>query len=137
MNENILQQLYKGKYSPIKLLGLFFGLNILLVILIVLFKIKPVGIWIGFQTILLLYSTTSLIVGALSDIKAILYYPLIILGFIIFYLLGKNLAQILSDTTIGDFEYLKNFILLNFLYFSILTLLSNIYRKAKKTLENM
>ncbi|MCO5231918.1 MAG: hypothetical protein M9958_12275 [Chitinophagales bacterium] len=137
MNKNLLQQLYIGKFSPIKILGLFLLFHILFAISILVFKIEPVGVWIGFQTILLFYSSSSLIIGAVSEIKAYLYYPLIILGFIVFYFLGKNLAQILSKTSIDDFEYLKNFIVLNFLYFFILTLLSNIYRKAKKALETM
>ena len=132
-----LQQLYRGYSSPIAQFVFFLALNLLAAATVNSMGLEKSAIWSVFQTLLFISSTVSLAVGGLTKVPPYLYYPFSIIAFIFFFTLSKKLSTIVTGSTVNEFLFVGNFILLNIVFYVIFMIASLIFRGAKKTLEKL
>lgn len=135
--EKNLDTLYKGKFSPVAQFIAFLVINLLALAACKILKTDTNNTWVIFQTILFFFSTTTISIGVFSKNNAFVYYPAIIIFFIIFFTLSKRLPNWITGVSVLEIPYLQNFVLLNILFFFIFLLASLIYRGAKQAFENM
>ncbi len=136
MDKNI-ELIYKGNYNPVLQFLIFMVIHLAAFGSVYLFNIEHRNVWVMFQTILFFYTTSSLVSGAFTNNHALHYYPAIIISFIIFFFLGKKLAEISSQIQLDDIPYMKNFVTLNILFFTLFLLVTNVFRWAKQKFETM
>lgn len=132
-----IELLYTGKFNPAFQVVFFIVVNLLAIGCTYLLKLDPATIWVVFQTILFFHSTSSIVLGIFTNNDPKLYYPVIILIFIIFFTLSKRIPTAVSRTSIDDLPHIQNFVLLNVLFFFVFLLASLLYRGMKQALEKM
>jgi hypothetical protein len=136
MDKNI-ELIYKGDYNPVYQFLIFMGIHLVAFASIYIFDVVPNNVWVIFQTILFLYAASSIASGLFTNNIAQYYYPAIIVSFIIFFFLGKKLAETASHLKLDEIQYMKNFVFLNILFFFLLMLVSMVFRFVKQKLETM
>lgn len=135
--EKSLETLYKGKFSPLSQFIIFLAINIIAFGVAKSLQVDTNNTWVIFQTILFFFSTTTVAIGVFSKNHPFVYYPAIILLFIIFFTLSKRFPEWTTGVSVLEIPYLQNFVLLNILFFFIFLLASLIYRGAKQAFEKM
>lgn len=136
MDKNI-ELIYKGKFNPIYQFLLFMGFHLVAFASIKIFNVDQNNVWIIFQTLLFFFSVSSLAIGAFFENNPLHYYPITLVSFIIFFFLGKKLAAISSQIPLDDIPYMKNFVILNILFFVLFLMATSVFRWAKEKFETM
>lgn len=135
--EKSMETLYKGKFSLWSQMTFFFLVNLIALGLGKVLQMDTNTTWVIFQSILFFFSTASITIGVFSQNNPVLYYPGIIILFIIFFTLSKKIPTWLTGSSALEMSNIKFFALLNILFFVIFLLASLIYRGAKQAFEKM
>lgn len=135
--EKSMETLYKGKFSVWSQLTFFFLVNLIALGIGKALQLDTNTTWVIFQTILFFFSTASITIGVFSQNNPFLYYPGIIILFVIFFTLSKKLPTWLTGSSALEMSNIKFFALLNILFFVIFLLASLIYRGAKQAFEKL
>lgn len=136
MDKNI-ELIYKGDYNPMYQFLIFMVIHLVAFASVYIFHIEKHNVWIIFQTILFFYTVSSLVSGAFTHNIPQHYYPAIIVSFVIFFFLGKKLAEVSSHVHLDDIKYMKNFVVLNIIFFILFMIPTVVFRWAKGKFETM
>ena len=136
MDKN-LELIYKEEYNPVYQFIIFMVIHIVAFASAYIFKIESHNIWVIFQTILFFYTVSSLVSGAFTNNIAQYYYPIVVISFIIFFFLGKKMAEVSSHVYLDQIKYMKNFVVLNGIFFILFLIPTVVFRWAKGKFETM
>ena len=134
-----MEQLYKGKSSPLFQALVFLVLGVITVVSIFIIRPQPFEIWVIFQVLLFAFSTVACIIGAFTRNDPKFYYPAVIVIFIVYFILAQLISKGISHATVldRDIAAVKPFIVLNILFLFIFMTVSVIFRIAKSKIDSL